>query len=52
MGLIGDVVSYNEVRLRSLPKTIVLRQLAEISRVIGVPLPGSSTIRFEYLRCD
>jgi hypothetical protein len=38
--------------LRLLPRTIVLRRLAEISSIIGTPLPGATTVRFAYVRCD
>jgi hypothetical protein len=48
----GDVVGFDEVPLRVLPKRIVVKRMPETNPMFGTPLRGAICAWFEFVRED
>jgi hypothetical protein len=46
----GGVIRFDEIRLRSLPKRIMVKRHPELMPVTGMPKPGATSIQFEFVR--
>ena len=49
---VGTAIRGEEWFLRSLPERVLVRRLAELSPVIGLPKPGATDTYFEFVRRD
>ena len=52
MSYVGTAIRGEEWFLRSLPERVLVRRLAELSPVIGLPKPGATDVFFEFVRRD